>query len=327
MKRTSRRTILKQSVVTAALISSPSVLRADSWPSKPIRWVIPYPPGGLTDSATRMVLSRIDLGQPIVFDNKPGANALIGTEIVAKAAPDGYTFLTVIAAHAINKTFLAGKLGFDPQLSFVPVSLIGIAPTVLLVTNSLPVTNVAELIAYAKANPNKLSYGSSGVGSAGQLTVELLKQATGIQMENVSYKGSAQALADLSAGNIQVLVDSPISVISSVRGGKIRALAMLSKQRVKGVEEIPTVIEAGGPPIESSSWAMFLAPAGTPTAIVDRLSGEIRKVMADPELLRRFVDLALVPVGSSPDEAAKFLAAEVEKWGKVITVAGVKPEM
>ena len=176
---------------------------AGTWPDKPIRWINPYAPGGFADVLTRLVLARVDLGQPFVIDSRPGANGQIGTELVAQAAPDGYTFLTVVAAHAINKTLYAGKLKFDHETSFAPVSLIAITPTMLLVTNSLPVKNVAELIAYAKANPNKLSYGSTGIGSAGQLTMELLKQAAGIEMENVSYKGSAQAVLHQLAGGLR----------------------------------------------------------------------------------------------------------------------------
>ncbi len=297
-----------------------------TWPAKPIRWVVPYTAGGLTDVATRLTLEKIALGQSFVVDNKPGANSLIGAEFVANAPPDGYTFLTVIAAHAANKTLYAGKLKFDPVASFAPVSLVGVAPLILCVTNDLPVKNVAELVAYAKKNPGKISFGSSGVGSAAHLTSEMLKQVADIQMEHVPYKGTAPALADLGSGSIQMLIDAPIGVISNVRGGKVRALCMLSKERVPGVEEVPTIVEAGGPPLESSSWVMFLAPAGTPKEIVDRLQGEVAKAMNDPALRKRFAELAVIPVGASPADTAKFLNDEIAKWGKVITTAGVKPD-
>ena len=321
MKTINRRAALASA---AALALAPGASRAQAWPAKSVRWVVPYTAGGLTDAATRLTLEKINLGQSFVVDNKPGANSLIGAEIVAKAPPDGYTFLTVIAAHAANKTLYAGKLGFDPETSFAPVSLVGIAPLILTVTNSLPVKNVAELIAYAKANPGKISFGSSGVGAAAHLTSELMKQVAGIQMEHVPYKGTAPALADLAAGNIQMLIDAPIGVLSNVRAGKIRGLCMFSKERVPGVEEVPTIVEAGGPPIESSSWAMFLAPLGTPTAIVDKMSAEVTKAVHDPELRKRFAELALIPAGYTPADTAKFLADEVEKWRKVITTAGVK---
>jgi tripartite-type tricarboxylate transporter receptor subunit TctC len=211
----------------------------------------------LTDVVTRLTLEKMNVGQTFVVDNKPGANSLIGAEAAANAAPDGYTFVTVIAAHAANKTLYAGKLKFDPVTSFTPVSLVGLAPIVILVTNDLPVKNVGELINYAKKNPGKISFGSSGVGSAAHLTSELIMQVTGTQMVHVPYKGTAPALADLASGNLQILLDVPIGTMSQVRAGKVRALAMMSKERVPGADDIPTIVEAGGPLIESSSWVMF----------------------------------------------------------------------
>ena len=276
MSKLNRRSVL---AATAAASLFPGTLRAQSWPTKPIRWVVPYTAGGLTDVVTRLTLEKMAVGQNFVVDNKPGANSLIGAEMVANAAPDGYTFLTVIAAHAANKTLYAGKLKFDPVKGFAPISLVAVAPLIITAANDLPVKTVGELIAYAKKNPGKLSFGSSGVGAAAHLTSELMKQATGIDMVHVPYKGTAPALADLASGNIQVLIDAPIGVMAQVRAGKIRALAMLSKERVPGVEEVPTIVEAGGPLIESSSWVMFLAPAGTPQDIIDRLAAEAAKAM------------------------------------------------
>jgi tripartite-type tricarboxylate transporter receptor subunit TctC len=322
MTRFNRRQVLASAGAAALL---PALARAQgAWPNKPIRWVVPYTAGGFTDVSTRLTLEKINLGQPFVVDNKPGANSLIGAEAVAKSAPDGYTFLTVIAAHAANKTLYAGKLNFDPETSFSPVSLIGVAPLILTVSNSLPVKTAGELIAYAKANPGKISFGSSGVGAAAHLTSEMLKQVAGIQMEHVPYKGTAPALADLVSGNIQMLIDAPIGVMAHVRSGKIRGLCMLSKERVPGADEVPTIVESGGPLIESSSWSMFLAPAGTPRDIVDRFSGEVAKAMKNDELRKRFAELAVIPGGTSPTETAKFLADEVDKWRKVIVTANVK---
>lgn len=325
MTKMTRRAVLA-TTAAASIVPGAARAQAQAWPAKPIRWVVPYTAGGLTDVATRLTLEKIGIGQSFVVDNKPGANSLIGAEFVANAAPDGYTFLTVIAAHAANKTLYAGKLKFDPVASFAPVSLVGIAPLILCVTNDLPVKNVAELIAYAKKNPGKISFGSSGVGAAAHLTSELLKQVAGIEMVHVPYKGTAPALADLASGNIQMLIDAPIGVMSNVRSGKVRALCMFARERVPGADEVPTIVEAGGPPIESSSWVMFLAPAGTPKEIVDRLQGEVAKAMADPALRKRFAELAVVPAGYSPADTAKFLAAEIDKWGKVITTAGVKAD-
>ena len=321
MAKINRRAVMAAS---AAAAFAPQALRAQAWPAKPMRWVVPYTAGGLTDSVTRLTLEKMNVGQPFVVDNKPGANSLIGAEIVANAPPDGYTFLTVIAAHAANKTLYAGKLKFDPVTSFAPVSLVAIAPIMILVSNDLPVKNVGELIAYAKANPGKISFGSSGVGAAAHLTSELIMQVTGTPMVHVPYKGTAPALADLMSGNIQMLLDVPIGTMSQVKAGKVRALAMMSKERVIGAEDIPTIVESGGPLIESSSWVMFMAPAGTPKEIVDRLGGEVGKAMKDETLRKRLADQAVIPVGATPADTVKFLQAEVEKWEKVITKAGVK---
>jgi tripartite-type tricarboxylate transporter receptor subunit TctC len=318
-----RRTAL---AATAAAALVPGAARAQAWPARQIRWVVPYTAGGLTDVTTRLTLEKMNVGQTFVVDNKPGANSLIGAEIVANAAPDGYTFLTVIAAHAANKTLYAGKLKFDPVKGFAPVSLVGVAPLIITVTNDLPVKNVGELIAYAKKNPGKISFGSSGVGAAAHLTSEMMKQVAGIDMVHVPYKGTAPALADLASGNIQMLIDAPIGVMAQVRAGKIRALAMLSKNRVPGVEEVPTIVESGGPLIESSTWVMFLAPAGTPKEIVDKMSAEVSRAVKDESLRKRLAEQAVIPVGATPEETGKFLQSEIDKWEKVITTAGVKAD-
>jgi tripartite-type tricarboxylate transporter receptor subunit TctC len=298
------------------------------WPNKAIRWIVPYTPGGITDSVTRIVTQRVSdaLGQPIIVENKPGANSIVGAEAAAKSAPDGYTIVTVIGGHAANATLYAGRLNFDPVKSFAPVSLAGIAPRILTANNDFPAKDVKGLIDYAKANPGKISFGSSGVGSATHLTCELLKQTAGIDMVHVPFKGTAPALAAEIAGDLQILGDVPSSLMPHVRAGKIKALAMFSSKRSPGAPEVPTIVEAGGPPIEGSTWVLFLAPAGTPHAIVERLSTEVAKVVKDPEIQKRFTQLGIEPVGSTPEEAGKFLQDEVAKWAKVIQAAGVKAE-
>ena len=298
------------------------------YPSRPIRWIVPYTPGGITDSVTRLVAQKLEvsLGQPIVIENKPGANSIVGADGVSHAAPDGYTMLTVIAAHAANATLYAGKLPFDPVKSFAPVSLVGIAPLILCVNNDFPARDVTQLIEYAHANPSKVSFGSSGVGAAAHLTTELLKQTTNVEMVHIPYKGTAPALTALLAGDIQVLVDVPSSMMPHVRAGKIRALGIFSARRIDAASEVPTVAEAGGPPIESSTWVMFLAPAATPRDIVAKLSAETARVLAMPEIRARFGQLGVEPVGSTPAETARFLDDEIAKWARVITTAKVKPE-
>lgn len=297
---------------------------AQNYPNKPIRWVVPYTPGGFTDNVTRMVTAKVQtiLGQPIIIENKPGANSIIGADFVAKAAPDGYTILTVITAHAANATLYKGKLPFDHK-ALVPVSLAAISPLILTTSKNFPVKNISELIAYAKANPGKVAYGSSGIGAAAHLTSELLEATAGIDMIHVPYKGTAPALADLMANNIQILVDVPSSMMPHVNGGKVNALAMFSSKRLPSAPNVPTITESGGPPIESSSWVMFFAPPGTPAPIVDKLSKAVAEALQSPEIVKRFTDLGIVPMGLNPAETGKFLAAEVDKWGNVITTAKV----
>jgi len=301
---------------------------AASWPNKPIRWIVPYTPGGITDNSTRMVLQQVQqqTGWNIVIENKPGANSMLGADLAAKAAPDGYTFLTVIAAHASNATLYAGRMPFDPVKSFTPISLVGVAPLILTATNSLPAKDMKELIAYAKANPGKISFGSSGVGAAAHLTTELLKQTAGVDMVHVPYKGTAPAMQDAIAGNIQVLVDTPSSLMPQVRGGKLKALGMFSAKRLPAAPEVPTIAESGGPALQSSTWVMFLAASGVPRDIVNRMAAEVAKAVASPEIQKKFEALGIEPVGNSPEQAARFLGDEIAKWAKVISTAGVKAE-
>ncbi len=298
------------------------------WPQKPIRWVIPYTPGGLTDSVTRIVIQKVqeNTGWTIVMENKPGANSLLGAEVVAKSAGDGYTFLSVLAAHAANHSLYAGRLNFDPAKQLTPITLVGTTPLILTVNQSFPAKDVKELLAYAKANPNKISFGSSGIGSAAHLTSEYLKLQAQVQMVHIPYKGTAPALQDLMGNNIQILVDTPVSLMPHVRAGKIRALGMFSAKRISSAPEVPTVAEAGGPALESATWVMFLSPTGVPKDIINRVQQETAKALQSPELRERFDKLGLDPVANTPEQAAVFLQEEINKWAKVIGAAGVKPE-
>ncbi len=312
----------------AFCLALPLLAQAQAWPNKPIKWIIPYTPGGITDNATRMVVQKImeQTGWTIVIENKPGANSILGADLAARAAPDGYTFVTVIGAHAANATLYAGRLPYDPVKSFAPVSLVGIAPLVMTVNNNLPVKDVKELVAYSKANPGKVSFGSSGVGAAAHLTQELLKQVTQADIVHVPYKGTAPALNDLMGGSLQILTDTASALMPHVRSGKIKALAVFSNKRVPGAAEVPTVVEAGGPAIEGSTWVLFLTQSGVSKDIVNRMSVETAKAINSPELRNKFEALGIESVGNTPDQAGKFLDDEIVKWAKVINAAGVKPE-
>src|SRR2546423_7834884 len=317
---------MKQLLV--ALLLAPLIAHAQHYPAKPIRWIVPYTGGGITDGVTRIVTQKMQaaLGQPIVVENRPGANSILGSDIAAKSAPDGYTMVTVIAGYAANVTLYAGKLPFDPRKDLVPVSLAGIAPLILTANNKFPPKDVKELIAYAKANPGKVNFGASGIGAAAHLTTELLKQTAGIDMVHVPFKGTAPALTALMSGDIQMLVDVPSTLMPHVRGQKIKSLAMFSAKRIQGAPGVPTIAEAGGPPIESSTWVLFLAPAGTPREIVDRLSAETAKAINEAGIKERFGQIGIEPVGGSPEQAGQFLDAQNAQWGQGINARGAKGE-
>ncbi len=319
---------MRRVILAVLLLLAGSAYAQSGYPSKPIKWIVPYPPGGITDSVTRMIAQKLEerLGQPVVIENKPGANSIVGATLVAKAPPDGYTMLTVIAAQAANATLYAGKLDFDPVKSFEPVSLAAVAPLILTCNPNFPVKDAKDLIAYAKANPGKISFGSSGVGSATHLTIELFKQTAGIDMVHIPFKGTAPALTAAIAGDIQVLGDVPSSLMPHVRAGKLRALFLFASRRSPGAPEVPTIVEAGGPSVEGSTWVMFLAPAGTPAAIVNRISAETAKIVADPAMRERFEQIGIEPAGTTPAETAKYLSDEIAKWAKVIQTAGVRAE-
>jgi tripartite-type tricarboxylate transporter receptor subunit TctC len=325
--------MFKKAVFAALLLLVPLLLLASSveaqtYPSKPIRWVVPYTGGGITDVVTRIVTQKMSgpLGQPIVVDNKPGANSILGSDLAAKAPPDGYTMVTVIAGYAANVTLYSGKLPFDPLKDLVPVSLAAIAPLVMTVNEGLPAKDVKELIAYAKANPGKLNFGSSGIGAAAHLTCELFKQTVGIDMVHIPFKGTAPATQAVLANDIQILVDTPLSLMPQVRGGKLRALGMFSATRLPAYADVPTLAEAGGPALESSTWVLFMAPGGTPKEIVNRLAAETAKALRAPDIKERLSQSGIEPIGNTPEHAKQFLDAEVAKWANVINTAGVKAE-
>ena len=309
------------------LLASAGHSLAQGWPNRPIRMVVPYTPGGYTDLMARLVGQKISeaLGQPIVFENKPGANAIIGTDVVAKAAPDGYTFGTVIAAHAVNAT-LNPKLPYDTLKDFTYVSLMSVAPLIMIAHPSLPANNVKELVALAKSKPGQLNFASSGVGAAAHLTMEMFKSRTGIEMQHIPYKGTAGALQDTVGGQINVMFDIVGPLMPQVRSGNAKAIVVTAKERIPAAPDVPTMAEQGVPDFVSGTWAGIIAPAGTPKEIVDRVAAEAKKALADPAMKAKLAEQGIVAVGDGPDDFRVFVTDEIARWSKVITDAGIKME-
>jgi tripartite-type tricarboxylate transporter receptor subunit TctC len=308
----------------AAVFSSAASAQS-AYPLKPIRIIVAYTPAGTTDILARALGQKFTeaWSQPVIVDNRPGANGTIGTELAAKAPADGYTLLMATAAtHAINPT-LYPQLRYDAVKDFAPISLVATVPNIVVVHPSLPVKNVQELIAYAKANPGKLAHGSPGIGSTGHLSAELFKTMTGIRMTHVAYKGSAPTLQDLMSGQVQVVIDNIPPYLPQVKAGKIRALAVTPAKRSPAAPELPTVDEAGVKGYEASTWFGLFAPAGTPREIVAKIAAETRRILALPEVRDRLLGLGAQPAPSTPDEFARFVQAEVTKWAKVIRDANV----
>lgn len=300
---------------------------AQTWPARPIRIIVPQSPGGSTDQVARPFgkLLGESLGTSVFIENRPGAGSVVGTDLVAKAAPDGYTLLAVAVSFAISPS-LYKKLPFDPLRDFAPVALLASFPNVLVVSASLPVKSVQELIVYAKANPGKLNYGSSGIGSGTHLSMELFRNMAAIEMVHVAYKGGAPAVNALLAGEVQVKFATIATAISQIKAGKLRALAVSSKGRVAVLPEVPTIAEAGLQGYEYDSWIGLLAPAKTPRAVVERLAAEAAKAINAPDLKALFALEGAEPVGNSPDEFAASLQMEVARWKKLVEAAGIKSE-
>jgi tripartite-type tricarboxylate transporter receptor subunit TctC len=323
-KPLNRRRLLAAATAGIAATAAPAWANTP-WPSKPIRIVVPYTAGGFTDQMARLLQVGLQqaLGQPIVIDNKPGANSIIGVDAVAKAAPDGHTFAVVIAAYAANTT-LYPKLPYDPKKDLVGVSLMGVSPLVAAVATNAPYKTMAELVAYGRANPGKLSYASSGAGSAAHLTSELMRLVTKVDMVHVPYKGASPALADLMGGQIPLFLDPPPNLIQPAKAGKIRLIGVASDKRVPALPDVPTFAEQGYPGIVGSTWAAMLAPAGVPREIVQRMSTEVARIIRSAEVSRRLEQsMGTFAEGSTPQECDAFITAETAKWAKVIREAGV----
>ncbi|HKA42176.1 MAG TPA: tripartite tricarboxylate transporter substrate binding protein [Burkholderiales bacterium] len=300
---------------------------AQEYPVKPTRLIVPYAAGGNADIQARIFGQKLTeaYGQQVVIDNRAGANGVIGTELVAKAPPDGYNLAFVASGHAINPGMYA-KLPFDPSRDFAAVARVSAAPNLVAITNALPVKTVKQLVALARSRPGQMSFASAGNGSPGHLSGALLNTLAGIDIVHVPYKATAQALTDLMSGQVQVMYPTLTSVMPHVKAGKLRALAVTTRSRSALAPDLPTMIESGIPGYETTQWNGFLAPAATPAAIVTRLNGTLAKSAQAPDVRERLAALGVEPFPSSPDEFSRFIAAEIVKWGEIIKASGAKVE-
>jgi tripartite-type tricarboxylate transporter receptor subunit TctC len=309
----------------ALCLAAPVLVQAQAYPTKPVKLVVPYPPGGPTDIVARLVAQKLSdaMGQQFIIDNRPGAGGNPGAELVARSPADGYTLVVATTAHAINPS-LFKNLGYSLSKDFAPVSQLTSGPLVIVANPQLPAKNVAELIALAKAKPGELNFASSGNGQSTHLSAELFAAMAGVKMNHIPYKGSAPALTDTMGGQTQLMFDTMLSAMPHVKAGKLKALAVTSATRSPVAPEVPTVAESGLPGYEAIAWNGLLAPAGTPPEVLARLSAELKKVLAAPDVKDKFEAQGFAAAWNSPDDFGRFMAAEVDKWAKVVKVSGAK---
>ena len=308
------------------LLSFTSLAAAQAWPSKPIKYIVPFAPGGTTDILARTIGDKLSvvLGQPVIIENKPGAGGGVGAEATAKAAPDGYTIMGgTISTHAINAS-LYSNLPYDPVRDFVPITLIARVPNMLVINPAIPAKDVKELIALMKARPGTFTFASSGNGTSQHLSGELFKSMAGVEMQHIPYKGSPPALQDVMGGQVSMTFDNITTAWPLTKGGKLRALAVTTAKRSPIAPDVPTLAEAGLVGYEIGSWQGVFAPAGTPPAVVRRLNAEIVKIINAPDVQEKLLGLGAEPVANTSEEFATMVKAEVVKWGDVVRKSGAK---
>ena len=314
--------------LAAACALAATAIAADVYPSKPVRIVVPFPPGGPADVLARTVGDRLQaaFGQPVVVDNRPGAGGNIGMELVAKAAPDGHTLALAPAGNLTVNPSLYRNVPYDVARDFAPVTVIAAVPNVLVINAQVPAKDLAELIAYAKANPGKLNFASPGPGSGAHLAGELLKSSAGIDMVHVPFNGIAPAVTAVVAGDVQVMFAGTSSAMPHVASGKLRALGVASPKRIASAPALPTLDESGLPGFDVTSWYSIVAPASTPPAVVERLQREIAKALDAPEVRTKLAGLGAEPVANTPPDFAAMIKVESAKWGKIVKDANIKAE-
>lgn len=323
--------MLKSFLAAAACALLAQTAAAQPYPSKPVRIVVPFPAGGTTDIVARLVGTELQKlwGQPVVIENRGGAGGNIGTDVVAKSPADGYTLLMgTVGTHAINLPLYTqggGKLPYDPIRDFTPITLVAAVPNVMVVPASLPVNSVKEFIELARSKPGQLNMASSGNGTSIHLSGELFKSLTKTYMVHLPYRGSAPAIQDLIAGNTQVMFDNLPSALPHIRSGRLKALAVTSRQRAPALPNVPTIEEAAGlKGFDATSWFGLLAPAGTPREIVAKVHQDVVKVLGTPEMRERFIGQGAQPVGNTPEQFAAFIRSEIDKWTQVVKFSGAK---
>ncbi len=301
---------------------------SQAYPSKPVRIVVPFPPGAGVDIVTRAVVARFGeaLGQQVIVDNRAGAGGIVGAELAAKAPPDGYTVFMATAGILTVIPHLQAKLPYSVERDFAPVSLVASVPSVLVVHPSMPVKSVKDLVALAKAKPGAINYASTGNGTLPHLAAEFFKQQARIDMVHVAYKGSAPATTDLLGGNVQVFFGNMLSVIEQVRAGRLRALAVTSLQRQNVAREIPTMAESGFPGFEAGTWFGLMAPAATPREVIARLHGDIARAVRQPDVEKQLSGQGATTIGNTPEQFAAYIRSESAKWAKVLAASGVKAD-
>jgi len=317
--------------VTGMLAVASSLAYAQSavYPNKPVRWVVPFPPGGSADIMGRMIGQDLAkaLGQQVVIENRAGASAIVGSEYVAKSPADGYTLLQANVSQMTIHPSLYPRLPYDPLKDFAPVTVLGIVTSVMVTTPSLPVASVRDLVALAKKRPGQLNFTSSGAGSSTHLTGELLKQRAGIAMTHINYKGSGPALTDVMAGFVEIMFENLPSALPFINANKLKVLAVTGKDRSPVLKSVPTLAESGFPGFDMVSWQALVAPAGTPKGVVDRLNTEVAKVLKTPEMKEKMTGLGTDVVANSPEQFAQYLREETAKWSKIVKDAGIKLEI
>ena len=312
----------------AALLLAVPTFAQETYPNRPVRLVVPYAPGGVSDITGRIVAQKMTelLGQPMVVENRAGAGGMLGTGVVAKSPPDGYTLvLSSLSAYAIGPKMVK-QPPYDPVADFTPVAAVALSPTILTINTALPFQNVKELIAYAKANPGKLTYGSSGIGSVAHISAEMLRASTGIELVHIPYKSAALAYPDMISGNVSMVFDALPSAIQHIKTGKARPLAMMSDRRASLVPEVPTFAEAGYPEATLRLWVGLHGPAGLPAAVVQKLNETAARAVASPEVRERFTAVGADAYSISSREFADLVRADVERLGKMMASAGIKGE-